>query len=251
MGDILAKAWVGDSLIRSAWMPMFDLLRGYTMDINNTDLAPGVLALVRGLRRAAELGPRAKARDYPTQDAIIKDGGAPGFRIEDLLIEAGLPWDLSAHWKDLCPLVEIKVETLFWRPLARANQASGGPGLSLVAIATLAVHLARLGFEIDPAPLVTAALPAIKAKRLITQHELDLLWWRRERGGMRDIQRFSAPIPTDERGVIHNLPSGYRAAAHAEGVLIASPKVGKRRWANALLCLDFDDEAMTAGLNRG
>ena len=82
---------------------------------------------------------------------------------------------------------------------------------------------------------------------MISQHELDLLWWRRERGGMRDLIRFTAPIPDDERGVIDNLPSGYRAAAHAKGLLIASPKVGKRRWADALLCLDFDNEqAVTA-----
>lgn len=211
------------------------------------NISNGVLALVRGLRRAAELGLRAKARDYPTQTVILDDGGAPGFRVEDWMIEAGLPWDLSAHWQALCPLAEIEPELLFWRPAARDKAASGGPGLTLSQVATLAVHLARWGFEIDPAPLVEAALPAIKAKRMISQHELDLLWWRRERGGMRDLIRFTAPIPDDERGVIDNLPSGYRAAAHAKGLLIASPKVGKRRWADALLCLDFDNEqAVTA-----
>ena len=212
----------------------------------NTDCTPGVLALVRGLRRAAELGPRAKNRDNPTQAVIIHDGGAPGFRVEDWMIEAGLPWDLSAHWQDLCPLAEIEPDLLFWRPAARDKAASGGPGLPLAKVATLAVHLARWGFEIDPAQLVETALPAIKAKRMISQHELDLLWWRRERGGMRDLIRFTAPIPDDERGVITQA-NGFRAAAHAEGLLIASPKVGKRRWADALLCLDFDNEqAVTA-----
>lgn len=213
-------------------------------DINNNttpDRSAAVLHLWHGLRRAAELGPRSTARESPTQAVIIHDAGAPGFRVEDWLIEAGLPWDLSAHWEALCPLAEIKVENLFWRPAARANHASGGPGLSLVAVSTLAIHLARWGFEIDPAPLVEAVLPAIKAKKLVSKEELDLLWWKRERGGMRDILGFSAPIPNGERGIIDNLPSGYRAAAYAEGLLIASPKVSRRRWADALLCRDFDN----------
>ena len=205
------------------------------------DIDSGVLNLLAGLRRAAELGPRAKAREHPTQDLIIHDGGAPGFRVEDWMIEALLPWDLSARWQSLCPLVGIAVETLYWRPRARANHACGGPGLSLTAVATLAVHLARWGFEIDPAPLAEAAVPGIKAKTLISQHELDLLWWKQERGGMRDIIALNAPIPEGERGVIGNLPSGYRACAHRGGLLIASPKVGKRRWENALLGLYFDN----------
>ena len=203
------------------------------------NISNGVLALVRGLRRAAELGPRAKARELSTQAVIIHDGGAPGFRVEDWMIEAGLPWDLSAHWQDLCPLAEIAPELLLWRPRARDKAASGGPGLTLVKVATLAVHLARWGFVIDPSPLVEAALPGIKAKRMIAQHELDLLWWRRERDGMRDIIMFNAPIPAELRGVIDNLPSGYRAAAHASGLLIAGPKVGAQRWSDGLLYVDL------------
>ena len=206
------------------------------------NISNGVLALVRGLRRAAELGPRAKARELSTQAVIIHDGGAPGFRVEDWMIEAGLPWDLSAHWQDLCPLAEIAPELLFWRPAARDKAASGGPGLTLSQVATLAVHLARWGFEIDPTPLVEAALPSIKSKRMISQTELDLLWWRRERDGMRDIIMFNAPIPAELRGVIDNLPSGYRAAAHAKGLLIAGPKVGAQRWSDGLLYVDLGNE---------
>lgn len=210
----------------------------------------GVLNLVAGLRRAAELGPRAKARDLPVQNLIINDGGTPGFRVEDWMVEAFLPWDLSARWQSLCPLVGIAVETLYWRPRARANHASGGPGLSLAAVATLAVYLERWGFEIDPEPLVDAALPVIRAKTLITQHELDLLWWKQERGGMRDIIALAGPIPEVEQGVVGNLPSGFRACAHRGGLLIASPKVGKRRWENALLGLYFDNQSAVTSASK-
>ncbi len=133
-------------------------------DINyntNPDRSLAVLHLWHGLRRAAELGPRSKARELSTQAVIIHDSGAPGFRVEDWMIESGLPWDLSAHWEALCPLAEIEVENLFWRPAARAHHASGGPGLSLVDVAALAVHLERWGLAIDPGALVEATLPAI------------------------------------------------------------------------------------------
>ncbi|MBP6582808.1 MAG: hypothetical protein KA204_04965 [Chromatiaceae bacterium] len=206
-------------------------------DITNPDRRKAVLTLWQGLRRAAELGPRAKAREYPTQAVIIHDAAAPGFRVEDWLVEAGLPWSLASRWEDLCPLAEIKVETLFWRPAARANRASGGPGLPLGNVAALAVHLERWGFGVDPAALVAAALPAIKAKRLLTQHELTLLWWKRE-GGRMDMIRFPAEMPPSERGTLAP-PSGYRVAAHARGLVIAGPKVGKRKWEDTLLGLDL------------
>lgn len=206
-------------------------------DITNHDRSAAVLMLWRGLKRSAELGPRSRPRPAPVEAVIIQDGGAPGFRVEDWLIEAGLPWDLSAHWQQLCPLAEIKVETLFWRPAARDKRASGGPGVSLVAVATLAVHLDRWGLAIDPGALVEATLPAIKAKRLLTQHELTLLWWKRERGRL-DLIRFPAEMPPSERGTL-GLPSGYRVAAHARGLVIAGPKVGKRKWEDTLLGLDL------------
>lgn len=206
-------------------------------DITNPERSTAVLHLWHGLRRAAELGPRAEAREFSTQAVIIHDEGAPGFRVEDWMIEAGLPWDLSAHWQQLCPLAEIKVETLFWRPAARANRASGGPGLPLGDVAALAVHLERWGFAVDPAALVAAALPAIKAKRLLTQHELTLLWWKRE-GGRMDMIRFPAEMPPSERGTLA-LPSGYRVAAHARGLAIAGPMVGNRKWEDTLLGLDL------------
>lgn len=209
------------------------------MDDTNTNGA--VLALWRGLRRAAELGPMPRPRPARVEAVIIADGAAPGFRVEDWLVESGLPWDLATHWEKICDLAGIRVETLFWRPAARAKHASGGPGLFLVDIAALAVHLARWGFEIDPAPLVAAVRPMLKAKKLVTQHELDLLWWERERGGMRDLLAFAAPIPDGDRAVLDNLPSGYAVAAHAKGLLIASPRFGKRRWADALLYWDFDN----------
>ncbi len=64
-----------------------------------------------------------------------------------------------------------------------------------------------------------------------------LLWWKRERGRL-DLIRFQAEIPPSERGTLA-LPSGYRAAAHTRGLVIAGPKVGKRKWEDMLLGLDL------------
>lgn len=197
-----------------------------------------VLTLWRGLKRSAELGPRARPRVCHVAAAVIEDRGAPAFRIEDYLVESGLPLDLCTRWRDLALLAGIEVGTLFWRPAARADHAGGGEGLTLADLAALAAHLERWGLAIDPAPLVSAALPAIKRQRLLTQHELTVLWWRRERMRMDPIQ-FTARVPGEEWGEI-TLPSGHRAACHSLGLLIVSPRFGRRKWADTLLCLTLE-----------
>lgn len=197
------------------------------------DNTNGVLALVRGLRRAAEWGPWAQGREPSSTNTIMAHGGAPAFRVTDWLIDAGVPMDTAGRWQALCPLAGVEVATLFWRPEAHACRASGGVGLPLVALAALAVHLARWGFRIDPSPLVAAALPTIKGKKLLSKQELDLWWWPREGPAMHDPITFSAPVPDAERGVFIQA-NGFRAAVHAEGLVIASPKIGNRKWKDTL-----------------
>ena len=55
-------------------------------DITNPDRSTAVLHLWHGLRRAAELGPRAKAREFSTQAVIIHDEGAPLLTVEASMI---------------------------------------------------------------------------------------------------------------------------------------------------------------------
>lgn len=197
------------------------------------DISKGVQVLARSLRSATELGPKAQGRASSRTKSIIAHGGAPAFRVTDWLRDSGLPMDTADRWQDLCPLAGVEAETLFWRPRATASRASGGLGLSLMALAALAVHLARWGFALDPTPLVEAATPTIKGKKLLTRHELDLLWWPREGAAMRDLITFSAPMPDAERGVIIQA-NGFVAAVHAGGLVIASPRISKRKWSDTL-----------------
>jgi hypothetical protein len=100
------------------------------------------------------------------------------------------------------------------------------------------IRLESWGLPVDPTELVVATLPTLKPKRLLTDRELRVLWHPQEQHGYRDIIRFQAPIPEEERGSLV-FPSGYRAAAHADGLVIASPKIGARRWKTTLQGLEF------------
>lgn len=182
-----------------------------------TEQAPAALTLLQGLQRAALAGPQPPVRELTYQERIIGQGAAHGWLMEDWMIDACLPVELWARWESLCPLAGIAPETLYWRHRARKSRTSGVPGLSLAGIATLAVHIERWGFVLDPAPLVAAARAGFPLKTLLSQHELDLLWWPRVRGGVRALTRLNASLPADVCGIIDGLPSGYRVCAHTGG----------------------------------
>ncbi len=208
------------------------------MDIKNTDSAHAVLALWHGLQRTAELG--LKPRPVPASRIIdiTRQGGAAGWQVEDLLIGLGAPWEISARWQEMAKLATVPVQCLLWRPSGRSDRTSGGDGLTLADLTGLVIRLESWGLPVDPTELVAATLPTIKGKGLLTDRELRALWWRQERHRYQDLIQFQAPIPEEERGVV-TLASGYRAAAHADGLVIAGPRYGKRRWADALLYLDL------------
>ncbi|MBK8639830.1 MAG: hypothetical protein IPN92_16720 [Chromatiaceae bacterium] len=220
------------------------------MDINNNDQAHAVRGLWCALQRTSEHGLVPKAVPAARLADIVRQGGAAGWQIEDLLIDLGAPWEISARWPEMARLAEAPVQCLRWRPSGRSNRASGVDGLTLADLAGFVIRLESWGLPVDPTELVAAILPTVKTKKLLTDRELRAYWWTSERHRLRDLLRFAAPIPEKDRGVL-TLPSGYRAAAHADGLVIAGPKFGKRRWADALLSLDVDNATAATAASTG
>jgi hypothetical protein len=148
------------------------------------------------------------------------------------LIGIGVPWDAADHWRHLAALAGIQVQRMHARPKSGAASTWCAEGLTLPDLAYLAIMLERWAIPIDPAPLVTAVLPTLKGKSLLTDAELAVFWHARERGRM-DLIRINAPIPDAEHGMVET-HGGYRAAALDDGLVIASPKIGRRVWAAEL-----------------
>jgi hypothetical protein len=192
-----------------------------------------VLTLWHGIKRAAELpAPRPDRIASDRLKCIVHNGGAQTALVADFLIGIGAPFDLSDSWRRIAPLAKLEPYTMHWRPKARERDAWGFEGLTLVDLAYLTIMLERWAIPIDPAPLVAAVLPTLKGRGLLTDAELAVLWHKRERGRM-DLIRIDAPIPDSETGAVET-HGGYRAAATGDGLVIASPKIGKRAWAAEL-----------------
>ncbi|WP_295388572.1 hypothetical protein [uncultured Thiodictyon sp.] len=178
------------------------------------------------IREVADRGasPRPRGVSANTAD-IIKNGGAMVHVVDDLLYALDIG---HVGCRDLALLAQIPVHTLYWRPSASARNTWGGDGLTAVQVAVLLVYAERWALPVDPEPLVLAALPALRAKKLLTHPELAVLWWAKERH-RNDIKRFPDVDLADCAGSVE-LPTGYRACAGAWGLVIASPKTGKRPW---------------------
>ena len=198
----------------------------------------GVLALWQAQKSTLELELTPRPVPAGRLDDLMRQGGAANWQIEDLLGEVNAPYEVRIHWRDLARLAEVPVQTLLWRPSGRSDCTSGGDGLTLADLAALLIRLESWGLAVDPGELVAAALPTLKTKKLLTERELRVLWWRSERHRTKDLVRFPAAITAVEWGHLA-LPSGYRAACCARGLVIAGPKIGKRKWADHLMLLDL------------
>jgi hypothetical protein len=124
-------------------------------------------------------------------------------------------------------LFNLSMETAFWRPKNINRSTSGGNELRSADFAALLIYLERLGFAVDPAPVVTALLPEIKTRMKLTYNELQILWHPRQRHKCcemvietEDAKRI--PFPSGDNAIRQMTAStGYKAAAYfADGVLM-------------------------------
>lgn len=198
----------------------------------------GVLALWQALKTTLERELTPRPVPAGRLDDLARQDGAASWQIEELFGEVNAPYEVLIHWRDLARLAEVPVQTLLWRPSGRSDCTSGGDGLTLPDLAALLIRLESWGLAVDPTELVAAVLPTLKTKKLLTERELRALWWRSERHRTKGLVRFPAAFAATEWGHLA-LPSGYRAACCARGLVIAGPRIGKRKWEDALLFMDL------------
>jgi hypothetical protein len=100
--------------------------------------------------------------------------------IEDIICETD-PRLYGINTADFASASEIPVRSFFPRPRQADKTVLGYTGFAVPDAAALLISLRRLGFSIDPQPLVDLALPAIRSRSHLTESELSVFWFNKEK----------------------------------------------------------------------
>ena len=129
------------------------------------------------------------------------------------------------------------------RPRARSNGVVFTEGWTAEDAAALLILLESLGFQVDPAPLVGVLFERLPKRGLITESQLDILWYTRMRE--KQLVRLSAVPKTSHRDVREFVTSsGYKVevwtnvAGDPVQVEVRGPKYRKPRPVVKTICPD-------------
>jgi hypothetical protein len=85
--------------------------------------------------------------------------------------------------RELAETFGLKFESVYSRPKASSNGASGFDAIRVEEAALFLFMLERMGFQVDPSELVELLLPAVKSRKkvLFSDAELELFWYYKTR----------------------------------------------------------------------
>ncbi len=145
-----------------------------------------------------QIGEHGWALRADIEDVIYdSDGRLHGLDVEALATSFGLPW-----------------RAVYPKPKARQDQVFGANCLAGADAAQFFITLEHLGFVLDVAPLIEVLFPAIRKKPNITDAEVSVLWYAKQRRKICiDIRaaKDTAGAPASER---IETTAGYRAECH-------------------------------------
>ena len=78
------------------------------------------------------------------------------------------------------PLASVSATPMYCRPQWRDTSVGGFSHMRAAEFASLLIFLEKLGMPVDPHPFVQLLLPKIKRSKLLTGHELHILWYHKE-----------------------------------------------------------------------
>lgn len=140
--------------------------------------------VIEALWRALKEPPRssnAHMTNRITQN-IIEVGWASIPDLEDLFEYADARLNQREFGvQQLAELAEVNVQWVFPRPKLRSKGVVGSQRMHVSEVAEFLIFLERLGFLLDPAPLVCSLRPAVLKRLHITQSELSIFWFETHR----------------------------------------------------------------------
>lgn len=126
-------------------------------------------AILESLSRPAKM-PKSRSADR-LLPKIASEGWASFADIEDITYLTDVRIGNLRHTmgiKDWCELFDIPIVTTYGRPRGKQAAVLGHQIVSAFDTAALLIRLERMGYAIDPAPLVRLLVDAVKKMAMVT-----------------------------------------------------------------------------------
>ncbi len=201
--------------------------------------------LWRRLNQPSNLGRRPMRNEARRVGEMAREGWVLRCDVEDLLADHDeRTWGLDAF--DLARAFGLAPDLVWTVHSRRQTSFVGSDRLAAADVAALLIRVERLGFEVDPTAMADAVCPTLEGRRLLTDGELTVLNWAKERHKTADIrlQRAASDARWTGRTAAIRTGTGYRATAFLlEGgalhsLEVRAPRFRKQREAVATECPD-------------
>lgn len=116
---------------------------------------------------------------------VIEQGWGERYDIQDLLWETDDRADLLVRHNDdfdcLLAPNQLHFISRYRGPFGKLDQVYGHTALRSTDVAAFVMEIERLGFSVDAEPLVAALRPLLVRQKFVTNSELSVLWYTKQR----------------------------------------------------------------------
>jgi hypothetical protein len=116
-------------------------------------------------------------------ETFTSEGWILRYAIEDLLMAMDSRLDSydAGNVGAVLKMFELSTQSVARRPRKLSTGVVLDVALPIADFAQLLIHLEQLGFRVDPDPLIRLLLPMVAQKAILTQSELSIFWYERQR----------------------------------------------------------------------
>lgn len=134
---------------------------------------------------------------------VVENGFASNSDITDIFYYSDNRLDTNVHVTSVerwCEIFSIPLQCYYRRPQGNESFVWGSTGVSTEDLAELLIMIERIGYSIDPLPLITMLLPKLVGRAYVTDAELSILLYEKKRHKMDSI---FFRVKSDDKGEGH------------------------------------------------
>ncbi len=179
---------------------------------------------------------------------FAEEGWAQSWQVEDFFLITDRRLGPYQHGVDLTELgdaIGCRQVSICLRPKAHTGWVSLNDAWPAMDFAGLLIFLEKLGFAVDPRPLVDTLVPMIPKRGFISHAALDVLWYGRQREKSQiSIQRETAEGVPGHSTAEYTLRGGYKLYAFLDEagepleLTVTGPRYRRSRKPVETVCAD-------------